>query len=121
MAFQAQKWEREIAPCTQSDVFRAAITVLENAEKYKIEEMDANAYSIRLKTGISWKSWGENVQITIGCLADSLSEIIITSTLKWGLLDWGKNQENLKEIFILIYGELSKLICTELYDDDKKV
>lgn len=59
---------------------------------------------IHLKTGISWKSWGENIKITLKSEQDSRFEYEISSSpkLKTTIVDYGKNLENIKRIEKLI-------------------
>ncbi len=59
---------------------------------------------IHLKTGISWKSWGENIKITLKSEQDSRFEYEISSSpkLKTTIVDYGKSLENIKRIEKLI-------------------
>lgn len=106
MAFNANTSGRQIIEYAPDDTFKAAVSALEKSNKFSVKESNSLARTISIKTGVSWKSWGENLLITISPAANGMSEIAITSASKYGLIDWGKNQDNLNNILNLIYTEL---------------
>ncbi|WP_299438310.1 hypothetical protein [uncultured Aquimarina sp.] len=65
--------------------------------KMKMKEIENG---ILLKSGISWKSWGEEIKIMLKSEKESDFEYIISSSpkLKTTLVDYGKNLENVYRI-----------------------
>lgn len=108
MAFNADTSGKQIIEYAPNDTFAALISALENSSHYSIKESNASARTISVKTGVSWKSWGENLLITVSPSSNGLSEISITSSSKYGLIDWGKNQDNLNNILNLLAYELQQ-------------
>jgi hypothetical protein len=52
-------------------------------------------------------SWGENIQVVVGSDGPGRSRAKITSSLKFGLVDWGKNRKNLDTIEAAVQAELA--------------
>ncbi|MEZ4358061.1 MAG: hypothetical protein R2876_05480 [Eubacteriales bacterium] len=103
MAFNANTSGRQVIEYTPDDTFRATVSALKKSNKFSINDSNSLSRTIKIKTGVSWKSWGENLLITISPTANGMSQIAITSASKYGLIDWGKNQDNLNNILNLIF------------------
>lgn len=69
--------------------------------KMKMTEIENG---ILLKAGMSWKSWGEEIKITLKANEDTDSEYQVSSSprLKTTIVDYGKNIENINRIESLI-------------------
>jgi len=106
MAFNANTSGRQIYEYTPDDTFKAIIAAVGKSSKFSVEESNSLSRTISIKTGVSWKSWGENLLITVSPTANGMSEIAINSTSKYGLIDWGKNQDNLKNLLNMTSCEL---------------
>lgn len=63
-------------------------------------KMTETENGIALKTGMTWKSWGEEIKIVLKSESDSDFEYQISSSpkLKTTIVDYGKNLQNLKRI-----------------------
>jgi hypothetical protein len=44
-------------------------------------------------------SWGENVGVQVGVDPAGHVQVAVRSALKFGLVDWGKNQNNINRVF----------------------
>lgn len=63
-----------------------------------------------LRTGISLRSWGEKIKITINALANEFEYTIVSSPkLKTTLVDFGKNLQNIIQVEELIKKHESKI------------
>jgi hypothetical protein len=60
---------------------------------------DPAAGRIRLSTGMSLATWGENLEVTLRPVAPDGVEVTIHSALKIGLVDWGRNRANIEKLF----------------------
>lgn len=58
-----------------------------------------NQNSIKLKTGVSWRSWGETINVRVAESTDDFHyEITSSPRLKMTIIDYGKNFENIKKL-----------------------
>jgi hypothetical protein len=55
-----------------------------------------------LSSSMSLASWGENLEIQVGQLQPGTIQVAVRSSLKFGLVDWGRNDKNLKALFFRI-------------------
>lgn len=91
-------------PCPRDDVFEAlqqAVSTLQGMEVASAERLTGR---VVVKTGMSLRSWGENVPISVTEIAPGRTRVSITSTPKTGVLfgglfDLGKNRGNIEKIF----------------------
>ncbi|MBN1922797.1 MAG: hypothetical protein JW892_16225 [Anaerolineae bacterium] len=65
----------------------------------KISDSDPSSGSIKAKRGVSLKSWGDNITISIarsqsGCHVDVLSECALPTQV----IDWGSNENNIQKL-----------------------
>lgn len=74
-----------------------AMKALESDQKTRRMKMTEIQDGIRLKTPVTWKSWGEDVQIIRLSEEDGTFEYQITSRpkVKTTIVDYGKNTENI--------------------------
>lgn len=128
MAFNANTSGKQLIEYTANDTYNALISALEKDSHFSVKDSNQIARTISIKTGVSWKSWGENLLITISPTTNNMAEISITSASKYGLVDWGKNQDNLNSILNILFHELinydkvtlnntnsSEDICTQIH------
>jgi len=97
-----------IVEYSPDDTFDALDNILNSGKaKFIIKDSNAQSHSFFLKSCASMKSSGENLRININPSANGSSEIIISSKSRFGLLDLGKNQENINNITMLLNEELN--------------
>lgn len=78
-------------------MFKKIIEVLEES-KFRLREVDSTKNELVATTGISFKSWGENVYIQ---LEPQGKETVLhfTSASLFQFYTWGKNESNHEELF----------------------
>ena len=108
MALNANTAGHQVIEYSPDDTFSALLSALKASDRYTIKESNSSARTISVKTGVSWKSWGENLLLTISPSHNGTSELSITSSSKFGAADWGKNQENISDILNLLTSELQQ-------------
>ncbi len=59
------------------------------------------------KSSVSLSTWGENLTINVWQETPGTIQVRARSGLKFGLVDWGKNQKNLNQLFLKIDQALS--------------
>lgn len=95
---------KEIAhsyPADYETVFDAVCKAVQ-AEGMSIQAADQSSGAIRVSSTVSMASWGENVSIQVGVDQAGQTQVAVRSALKFGLVDWGKNQKNIDKIFFRI-------------------
>ncbi|WP_295761579.1 SHOCT domain-containing protein [uncultured Oscillibacter sp.] len=108
MGFNATTSGKQIVEYSPDDTFAALMAALGRSDRFSIKDSTSATRTIQVKTGVSWKSWGENLLITVSPTPDGLSEISIGSSSKYGLVDWGKNQDNFNDIMRLLSVEIEQ-------------
>ena len=53
---------------------------------------------IIIKTGVSFRSWGENIEVSISPSTKGHVNVLLKSAQKLGVTDWGKSNENIKTL-----------------------
>ena len=66
--------------------------------KFKVKSMDAAAMKLLATTGITWKSWGENIYITVVRSGNEVT-ITFTSVALFQLYTWGKHDDNFNRFY----------------------
>lgn len=96
----ASKTETRLIPGAYDAVFRA---VCDSAVSQGMVVIAADPASggIQLKTNMTMMTWGENLGVSVRP-APGGTEVTVTSALKFGLVDWGKNGENIGNLFFRI-------------------
>jgi hypothetical protein len=92
-------------PYPRDDVFDALLHVIP-VVGMKVDKHDRAAGIISAKAGVSLRSWGENIPISVTEGSAGFTRVSITSTPKTGLLaggafDLGKNRANIEKILHL--------------------
>ncbi|MEL7207362.1 MAG: hypothetical protein AAGK32_03860 [Actinomycetota bacterium] len=85
-------------PFPYSDVFRTLVSVLPQ-HKMEVVGADESTGLIQAKTGITMRTWGENLTIRLGSPdGGGTTEMVVESNLKFGLVAWGKHEKNFETI-----------------------
>jgi len=50
------------------------------------------------KAPMSFRSWGERVEVVVGAPDSSWAYVTVSSRSIFGLIDWGKNRENVERV-----------------------
>lgn len=106
MGLNSSERSKVVLAYLPDDTFQAASRALSISSKYKVKEVNKAARTLAITSGVSMKSWGENLLVTINPNTEGMSEVLISSSSKFGVVDWGKNQDNMREISGLIVKEL---------------
>ena len=91
------KHETRLIAGTYDGVFRAVCDAA-RLQGMTIGAADPASGHIQLSTGMTMMTWGENLGVTVRPTPSGV-EVTITSSLKFGLVDWGKNGENIGNLF----------------------
>ena len=65
----------------------------------EIQGFDPYAGTVVWRTSMTFWSWGENMSARVRPTGPETVEVELTSGLKFGLVDWGKNRRNLEKVF----------------------
>jgi len=87
----------------KDDVFKALVKAIPTVNGMTISKADKESGHILVRTGVSWKSWGENIPISLMRASPKCTRVVIISTPKTGVLfggafDLGKNRQNIEMI-----------------------
>lgn len=93
-------------PYTPEDVFAALKTILPKIQGFKVTDISDFGKSLNIKVGMSWKSWGETIKISVLPSSANDSMLSIMSKSNMGLIDYGKNIENVNSILEALQNEL---------------
>lgn len=69
-----------------------------NKSSFTIFYKNSASGEIMATSSLGWKSWGENIYITIRKIDEVNSELTFYSTTILQIYDWGKNEENYKNL-----------------------
>lgn len=111
-----------IVAYSADDTFKALCKALDHKNSnLKIKSSDYPSHTLFVKACANWKTCGENLQIAIITSSNGFSEVKISSQSKFGLMDLGKNQENINTVLSLLTQELdggkySKVKASEVAD-----
>lgn len=67
---------------------------------------DPSTGHIYVTTNMSLMTWGENLGVDVRPSASGV-EVTVGSSLKFGLVDWGRNSDNINKLFYGIVAALS--------------
>ncbi len=85
-------------PYPKQQVFAALIDAIPTVKGMAVHAADEQSGYILAKSGMSLMSWGESIPMTVTETGPGSTRVEITSKLKFGLVDWGKNRRNLEAI-----------------------
>ena len=91
----AHFWVEETFPGTQEQITGACFTALSECRFTVTESNDAQGW-IRARTRISFRSWGENITITVQM--SGKTEIVSQCRVPTTIFDWGKNRANVNKL-----------------------
>lgn len=96
----ASKSETRLVAGTYDTVFRAVCDAA-GYEAMRVLSADPATGIIHLSTNMTLMTWGENLTVTVRP-APSGVEVTVGSALKFGLVDWGANQQNINKLFLRV-------------------
>ena len=77
MSFNSDASNKRIIEYQVDDTYRALMSALEKDMHFSVKTSDPTSRTIAIKTGVSWKSWGENLLITLSPTANNMTELSI--------------------------------------------
>jgi len=77
---------------TPSEVFDAVLQIITRLG-WTIESKNTETGKIIVSTGFSLRSWGESMAIQVSSVGPQ-TKVLVTSTPKAQLIDWGKSKKN---------------------------
>lgn len=89
--------QRRVFPQPQLEVQRAAERAVVEAG-LKLGS-GSTEYEMKASRGINGGSWGERIVFTMATFPGGGTQVIIQSKLVLGLADWGRNEQNVHELF----------------------
>ena len=87
-----------------TEVLEASVQALKNCG---FEVTEKSTHIIRASSGITLRSWGEDIQVKLSTTSNGV-KVNITSVPKAQLFDLGKSEENVRRIFSALSKELSE-------------
>lgn len=93
-----RKQQTKLYAGEQHQVFDAACHA---ASREDLKVTSANpAYGVAtLTSGVTIASWGENLELQVYQVGPGAVSVTLSSGLKFGLVDWGRNNRNLARFF----------------------
>jgi hypothetical protein len=82
-------------PAAVFDAFSRGISSLSG---WSVTRSDPGAGIFEVRTGMTMRSWGEIVHVTIGSAGPGRTTVTVTSRVKMQLVDWGKNKQNAERV-----------------------
>lgn len=93
--------ERRLAvTASMKQIFQVCCEVAQSLRKSRLKVVNADEGRIIAMTGITWKSFGERVTITLRACDEHVTEVLVTSTprLAGTAQDYGRGFENVEQI-----------------------
>jgi hypothetical protein len=72
-----------------------------------ISSADPASGTLTASASLSLMSWGENLQVRVAAVDPTTTAVSVGSSLKFGLVDWGKNRKNIDRIHETIAAALA--------------
>ena len=94
-------------PYKPIDVHNALKNVIPQISGFNLNAVNDFGLSLDVSVGISWKSWGETIHISVIQSSTCDSILSIKSKSHMALVDWGKNKENINNILAALQMELA--------------
>lgn len=90
-------------PFSQKTVFKAIMEAAPNINGLSLDSADEISGRVTFKAGVSLASWGENIPVQLIKVSPTRTQMKILSTPKTGVMfggvmDFGKNQQNIDKI-----------------------
>lgn len=105
-AVAISKTQSHVFPGNYDNVFRA-VRDAARVEAMSVSVADPGAGSVKMSSGANLATWGENLEVRVRPVSADAVEVTVTSALKFGLVDWGKNASNVDKVFRRIAERLS--------------
>jgi hypothetical protein len=105
-AVAISKTQSHVFPGNYDNVFRAVFDAA-RAEAMLVSVADPGTGYVKMSSGANLATWGENLEVRLRPAAADAVEVTVTSALKFGLVDWGKNSANVDKVFRRIAERLS--------------
>lgn len=93
--------ETRLVPGAYDGVFHAVCHAA-TSSGMTVTLADPAAGVIQISTSMGLATWGENLTAHLRPLPTGV-EVTLSSALKFGLVDWGKNRQNIETLFGVIY------------------
>jgi hypothetical protein len=97
-AVAISKTQSHVFPGHYDNVFRAVCDAAQ-AEAMPVSVADPGSGFVKMSSGMNLATWGENLEVRLRPVAADAVEVTVTSALKFGLVDWGKNSTNVERVF----------------------
>lgn len=94
-------------PYKPIDVYTALKNVIPQISGFNLSAANDFVLSLDISVGMSWKSWGETIRISVMQSSTYDSVLRIKSKSHMALVDWGKNKENISNILAALQMELA--------------
>lgn len=96
----------------------AAVCDAVRTEGMTIRAADLATGTIAVSSSMSAFSWGENATVRVWQESPRMTSVAVRSSLKFGLVDWGKNRRNVEKLFArteeaLRAGSMSSRMATD--------
>ena len=93
-------------PLGYGRVFDLCIASLNVIKKCKIRKEERSEGNIEVKTGITWKSFGERISFNICEINDSKTQVKVSSrpAIRTAVVDFGRNLDNVEKIIGFLAG-----------------
>lgn len=87
-------------PLSFDEAFDTVCNTLETGLKYRVTQKDIENGKINAETDMTWKSWGETIEVVLTPDSGKGTHAVFTSSssVKLTLVDFGKNQNNIERI-----------------------
>ena len=97
MAFTTKEGKAEFSH-PKAKVFAAVLEAVPKVKGMKVKSSDEASGQILVTTGVSFKSWGEKLPISVSESQPGKAVVSVASSSKMALVDWGKNKQNVERI-----------------------
>lgn len=111
----ASKTETRVVSAPYDGVFHA-LCAAASAEAMTVTLADPAAGVIQISRGVSLATWGESLDVRLRPVPSG-TEVTIHSALKFGLVDWGKNQQNIDTLFVRVGSALGGQVAGAWHPD----
>jgi hypothetical protein len=87
-----------------AEVLRRGAEAAAALPRAELTSVDPEAGILVLRGGMSWRSWGERIEITAAPRFDSATDVTITSrsAIPWTLVDYGVNARNVQRLAVWV-------------------
>ncbi len=93
-------------PLPMAEAYERCKQATEALPKSKLKEADDAAHRVELKTKMSFKSWGEKVELSLSPEGEGATRVHVLSKASVGttMADYGKNQANVNDVVSWLQG-----------------